>query len=43
MSARRLRFGLTDHERRVLDQRRRLRNCMWALLACILIVGAITA
>lgn len=39
----RLMLGLTDIERRQLDQRRRTRNCLIVLAVCILVVGLVGA
>lgn len=39
----RIRLGLTDQERRELDQARRVRNCCIAISILILICGWIAA
>lgn len=35
----RLQLGLTDIERNHMEQARRLRNCLWVITACLLVVG----
>lgn len=39
MRPRRLELGLTDAERRERDTRRKARNCLFVVLACLVLVG----
>lgn len=41
MKDKRLMLGLTDIERRQLDQRRRLKNCMYAFIAIVAVGNSV--